>query len=329
MKVEASSYPESPVCSVKYMMEQLSLEGFERPFATAVDPPGLTGHRSDQSHVLQRPGMPELVRSSTRGLQDTPLVSVFTLGRFSLLLHGKPAEFGRKVPRRPLELLKTIIALGGREISTASLMSELWPDVDGDTAQRSFDTTLHRLRKMIGDDRVLVVRDGKLSLDGRYCWVDVWAFERLLGQSQRLLMRDISGQQVFSLERLTENLMELYQDHFLAKEELTSWSVSLHERLRSKFIHHLVEVGRYMEKHGYWEQAMHCYRKGIDVDDLVEVFYQRLMVCCLATRRFSEGLSVYRRCSQVLSITLGLQPEPESESLHRSLRDSRLGKQSV
>ena len=262
-------------------------------------------------------------------MHDTPLVSVFTLGRFSLLLDGKPAEFGRKVPRRALELLKTIIAFGGREIGTTTLMSELWPDVDGDAAQRSFDTTLHRLRKLLGDDRVLVLRDGKLSLDARYCWVDVWAFERLLGQSQRLLMRDISGQQVFSLERLTENLMELYQDHFLAKEELTSWSVSLHERLRSKFIHHLVEVGRYMEKHGCWVQAMHCYRKGIDVDDLVEVFYQRLMVCCLATRRFSEGLSVYRRCSQVLSITLGLQPEAESESLHCSLRDARLEKQSV
>ena len=103
----------------------------------------------------------------------------------------------------------------------------------------------------------------------------------------------------------------------------------MHERLRSKYIHHLLEVGRYMEKHGYWEQAMHCYRKGIDVDDLVEVFYQRLMVCCLATRRLSEGLSVYRRCSQVLSITLGLPPESESESLYRSLKDARLEKRSL
>jgi two-component SAPR family response regulator len=311
------------------MIEQLSLEGFERPCATAADPEGCDRRQLDQTHFSHRPGMPQLVRSSARVLHETPLVSVFTLGRFSLLLNGKPAEFGRKAPRRPLELLKIIIALGGREISTTSLMSALWPDVDGDTAQRSFDTTLHRLRKMIGDEHVLLVRDGKLSLNGRYCWVDVWSFERLLGQSHRLLMSDVSGQQVFSVERLTENLMGLYQDHFLAKEELTSWSVSLHERLRSKFIHHLLEVGRYMEKHGYWEQAMHCYRKGIDVDDLVEVFYQRLMVCCLATRRFSEGLSVYRRCSQVLSITLGLQPEPESESLHRSLRDARLEKQSA
>ena len=82
-----------------------------------------------------------------------------------------------------------------------------------------------------------------------------------------------------------------------------------------------------MEKNGCWEQAMRCYRKGIDVDDLVEVFYQRLMICCLETNCQSEGLLVYRRCVQVLSIALGLQPEPETESLYQSLKESRLEKQ--
>jgi two-component SAPR family response regulator len=312
------------------VINQIPLEGFEHLSITGSNHPGLTRRHSDQAQIDPYDlDIPAHVRYSTQAPKDAPLVSVFTLGRFSLLLNGKPAEFGRKVPRRPLELLKTIIALGGREISTASLMSALWPEVDGDTAQRSFDTTLHRLRKILGDGRVLTLKEGKVSLDGRYCWVDVWAFERLLGQSYRLLKSDVTGKQVFSVERLTEKLIGLYQNHFLAKEELTSWSVSMHERLRSKFIHHLLEVGRYMEKQGYWERAMHCYRKGIDVDDLVEVFYQRLMVCCLATRRLSEGLSVYRRCCQVLSITLGLQPEPETESLHRLLRDARLEKQSA
>jgi DNA-binding SARP family transcriptional activator len=84
-----------------------------------------------------------------------------------------------------------------------------------------------------------------------------------------------------------------------------------------------------MEKHGYWDQAVQCYRKGIDVDDLVEVFYQRLMYCCLQTQRISEGMAAYRRCQQVLSIVLGLQPEPETESLYQSLRNSRLIRQSA
>ena len=310
------------------MIEQLTLEGIESLQFTDINNPGLT-QRSDQPPGEGYDRYLPATASTTEASTDTPQVSIFTLGRFSLLLNGKPAEFGRKAPRRPLELLKAIIAFGGRDISTASLISVLWPDVDGDTAQRSFDTTLHRLRKILGDKRILMLKEGKLSLDGRYCWVDAWSFERLLGQSRRLLMSDVTGKQVFTANRMTEILIDLYQDHFLAKEDLTSWSVSMHERLRSKFIHHLLEVGRYMEKHGCWEQAMYYYQKGVDVDDLVEVFYQRLMVCCLETRRLSEGLAIYRRCCRVLSISLGLQPEPETESLHRLLRNARLVKQSA
>jgi two-component SAPR family response regulator len=126
---------------------------------------------------------------------------------------------------------------------------------------------------------------------------------------------------------LTENLLALYQDHFLIREDVTSWSVSMRERLRHKFIHHLVEIGRFWESHGDWEQAIKCYRKGIDVDDLVEVFYQRLMNCYLETHRLSEGMLIYRRCRQTLSIIFGLQPEPETESLYIALKNSRSVKQ--
>jgi len=260
---------------------------------------------------------------------NTLPVTIFTLGRFSLLTNGQPADLGRKVPKRPLELLKAIIAQGGREISLSRLTSLLWPDVDGDQATRSFDTTLHRLRKILSQDRALVLRDGKLSLDSRYCWVDVWAFERLLGEARRLLRNTAASNQACLLEGLTENLLALYQNHFLINEEVTGWSVSMRERLRHKFIHHLMEVGRFWEARGCWEQAIECYRKGIDVDDLVEVFYQRLMNCYLNTDRLSEGMSVYRRCRQTLSIMLSLQPEPETESLYRALRNARSGKQSA
>jgi len=254
-------------------------------------------------------------------------VTIFTLGRFSFLINGKQADFSRKAPKRPLELLKAIIAQGGREISISRLTLLLWPDVDGDKATSTFNTTLHRLRKLLGDDRVLVLRDGKLSLDARYCWVDVWTFERLLGRVRRSLRNAADSDQVSLLEYLTENLLALYQDHFLAQEEITNWSVSTQERLHIKFIHTLIEIGRFWEMHGYWEQAIRCYQKGIDADDLVEVFYQRLMNCYLETHRLSEGMLIYRRCRHTLSIKLSLQPEPETESVYIALKNERSDKQ--
>jgi two-component SAPR family response regulator len=312
------------------MSEQLSLQGFDPIRFSRPDDPLLHRRKSDRNprdHERRNPATREFPDPGAEA-QHWP-IRIFTLGRFSLLNRGEPLDYGRKVARRPLVFLKALIALGGRDISSSSIASALWPDADGDNAQRSFDTTLYRLRKMLGDDRILVLRDGKVSLDSGYCWVDVWSLDRLLGHMQRIRSRDATGRNAYQLEHMMERVLGLYQDHFLAREDATSWSVSLRERLRSKFIHNLLDLGRYWEMHGFWDKAIQCYQKGLEVDDLIEVFYQRLMRCNLETRRISEGMAVYRRCRQILSVVLGLQPEPETEALYLYLKQARLQKQSA
>lgn len=312
------------------MEEQMTLRGFEQVRLTEVDDLAFFRRTSDRNSSSTR-RVSAAVTEFPSLQQDGYAwpVMIYTLGRFSLLLKGQPADFGRKVPHKPLEFLKTLISLGGRDVSASNMTSALWPDADGDTAQRSFDTTLYRLRKILDDDRILTLRDGRLSLDSRYCWVDVWAFERLLGQVQRISSRDATGRDAARLDRLTDRMFGLYQHHFLAREDMAVWSVSLRERLRSKFIHNLLDVGRYWETHGFWDRAMQCYRKGLEVDDLIEVFYQRLMICSLEMNRISEGMMAYRRCRQILSIVLGLQPEPKTESLYIALKNARTSKQTA
>jgi ATP/maltotriose-dependent transcriptional regulator MalT len=73
-------------------------------------------------------------------------VAITTLGPFRLERDGAPVPFGRKVQQRPLDLLKALIALGGREVPEAALADALWPDAQGDTALQALATTLHRLR---------------------------------------------------------------------------------------------------------------------------------------------------------------------------------------
>ena len=314
------------------MNEQLPLQGFERLRLSELDDPLFAlreSNRGVQSAGNYNPAIGGVLASSAPAEGDTWPLRIFTLGRFSLLYQGQPLDYGRKVPHRPLVFLKTVVALGGRDISATSISSALWPEADGDNAQRSFDTTLYRLRKMLSDERVLTLKDGKVSLDPRYCWVDVWSFERLLGRMQRIRSRDATGRDAYQLDRLMQRILSLYQDHFLAREEVTTWSVSLRERLRSKFIYGLLDIGRYWEINGFWDKAIQCYQKGLEVDDLIEVFYQRLMLCTLQTHRISEGMAVYRRCRQILSIVLGLQPTPETELIYRSLRKARLQNQSA
>ncbi len=305
------------------MKEQFNLDGLENGAIPGICSQILSRRKSDRQLPRGHAGRVVTLPNSHIGSFRVVPVKIYSLGRLSLLLNDKPAEFGRKAPRKPLELLKAIIALGGRDVSTVSLASALWPDVEGDAAQRSLDITLHRLRKILADERALVLKDGKVSLDAAVCWVDVWEFERSLGMLQRLGRADHTGRQALVLQQLVDRVLGLYQDHFLGTDEVNSWSVSLRERMRSKFIHALLDIGRYWEKHGFWDKAIQCYQKGIAVDDLIEVFYQRLMACCLETGRFSEGMSSYRQCRQILSVVLGLRPEPETEVLYMRLKNSR------
>lgn len=244
---------------------------------------------------------------------------VYTLGRFSLVRDGKAIQYSRKAPSKPLQLLKALIASGGRQVSAIILATILWPDQDGDRARQAFETTLHRLRKYLGDDRFLLLQDGCLSLNSELVWVDAWEFERGVSELHSAIQSPVACEHYPAIHHCAERAIRLYQGHFLERDDTACWSVSMRERLRSKFIHCLIELGRFCEQQDMPAMAIHCYQKGIAVDDLVESFYQRLMVCFEQAGRLPEALAVYRQCRHILSVVLGLAPTAKTQSIYRSI----------
>ena len=205
-------------------------------------------------------------------------LKIRTLGTFELIRNDEPVVLTSKV-KKPLELLKALIAFGGKNVSLERLADALWPDADGDLAQRSFDTTLHRLRKLLGNENVLQLQAGRLSIDPRYCWIDTWAFERRCGEIEDALelkeqTRD-KGRLVISFEEG----IALYNGSFLPEDADQAWSLFMREQMRSRYLHLVGRAGAYCEGLKQWKQAAAWYRKGLEVDALTEEFHQRLMVC--------------------------------------------------
>ena len=99
--------------------------------------------------------------------------------------------------------------------------------------------------------------------------------------------------------------------------------MSLQERLRSKYLHCILELGSFWEQHGLWNKAIFCYQKGIEVDDLIETFYQRLMVCFRETGRCPEAIAAYHQCQRILSIVLALEPAAETRSIYQTLLEQQ------
>jgi ATP/maltotriose-dependent transcriptional regulator MalT len=136
-----------------------------------------------QSLIKRRALAPESPPLSVKGWPWAYRVNV--LGGFRLLRHDAPLAAVGKAQRRPLELLQVLIAQGGERVPEERVSGALWPRIDGDSAHRSFTSTLHRLRKLLGEDRAVLLHEGKLTLDRRYFWIDAWAFEELVAERAR------------------------------------------------------------------------------------------------------------------------------------------------
>ncbi|WP_143694662.1 BTAD domain-containing putative transcriptional regulator [Variovorax sp. JS1663] len=237
-------------------------------------------------------------------------VRVRTLGGFELLVEDNPVEFGRKAPRKTLALLKAIVARGG-SAPEGVLVDTFWPDETGDAAARSLAAAVRRLRGLLGTDDAVIQQGGQLSLDRAQVWVDAWAFERALAAARAAPPGDGAA--------LGEALA-LYRGAFLAEEEGESWPVPMRERLRGKFIQAVADHANALEHAQRHEEAVACYLRGLEADDVVEPFYQGLMRCYHRLDRLPEAVSAYRRLKQTLSVTLSLPPSAGTEKLYRTLR---------
>jgi two-component SAPR family response regulator len=71
--------------------------------------------------------------------------------------------------------------------------------------------------------------------------------------------------------------------------------------------------------------AIKCCEKGLEVDDLAEEFYQRLIICNQRLGRQANALAVYNRCRSVLEVRLGIERSSKTQSLIHGTR-SRTGK---
>ena len=242
-------------------------------------------------------------------------VKITTLGRFDVSSHGRPMAIPRKSPRKPLELLKALIAAGGRGVDKQRLADFLWDDATADAASAALDMAVMRLRKLLAVPEAIVIEDGKIGLDPARVWLDLWAFDRDVDALQPLLRHADDDAAVAAIG---ERMLALYRGPFLDNEEPQRWLLAARERTRQRFLRSLSDAGSYWERRERWSEAATLYERGLDIDPIAEDLYRRLMRCYLAQRRPAEAARIFHRCREMLLAQLGVPPSAETEALFRS-----------
>jgi two-component SAPR family response regulator len=259
----------------------------------------------------------ELIKQHSRRVPSRPEggrtwpFKVFVFGRFQVLKDNVPIRFSRRQQRKPLELLQALIAFGGTEVGASRLTDALWADSEGDAGYHALESALYRLRQLLGAPSAIAMAGGKLTLDRRQVWVDMWAFE------SELRAGNVDGRG--PAERLAR-LRELYSGHFLAQEVEKTWAVEKRQILRERFARAIGDFARSYEKRGLWLEAAGVYQVGIEVDSLAEEFHRGLITCHRELGDHAAAVKAYRRCSELLLTRLGVQPSSKTLALYQSVR---------
>lgn len=257
--------------------------------------------------LIARHRMVAPVHASGRSNQ----VAVRVFGRTMLSLHGTAAASGGKAQRRPMLLLKALLAAHPAGRPQQALAAQLWPDADD--AKAALNVTVHRLRKLLGRDDAVVVASGTIMLDGRVLWSDVGALEDVCKGIETL-----DKVPTDEFRRCAVDLLDLYRGPFCDGDE-ESWLLPVRERWRNRFLGAVELLGQRLEDLGEWGAARQLYVRALDAEPLSETGYRGLMRCACAEGDSAAAFSAYRRCRDTLSIMLGQPPSAETEKLAVSL----------
>lgn len=239
-------------------------------------------------------------------------VAVRTLGKFELTLFGQPVVANGKAQQRPLLLLKALVAGGNASRPQKMLCDQFWPD--GDDPRAALHITVHRLRKLLQGDDLVLMTAGAVQLAPDRVWSDVALLAELCteidGFSETTLLACV--------EQASVALLGIYQGSFCDEGEGGAMAAAA-IRWRNRFLTASTTLGRLLEHGQRWHHALALYQRALDAEPLAENLYRGAMRCAIAQNDAGSALSTYRKCKEMLSIVMGRQPSAETEQLASQL----------
>ncbi|VAW89777.1 hypothetical protein MNBD_GAMMA17-2065 [hydrothermal vent metagenome] len=263
-----------------------------------------------QKIIRQRQLMPEY---PPYDIKEWPWpVCIYTLGRFEIHIDGKRLESPARSRPKLFALLKTLIAFGGTLVREERISEAVWPDADGDAAHQLFDTTLFRLRKVLGLHQALINRDGRLSLNKKLCWLDVWALNAEVDALGDAIKADYPADDL--IMKYEENLCRIYRGDFLPADESLPVFIPPRQKIHLSLIRALYLILDYWFHHNRTKELELSLKRVNERFPAEEKPYLMLMGLYRSQKRFSEAVNTYRLCEQVMQRDYNMVPSYEMKS---------------
>ncbi len=219
-------------------------------------------------------------------------IRIYTLGRFAAHCESEAFDSQRKLPKKPLQLLTFLISAGREGIFREKIANRLWPDSDGDRAMQNLNTTLHRLRKLLGRDEAVVLRNGQLILDDKVCWVDSHHFTWIAQQYDITLIYSNNNEYL-------ERALGMYHGPFTTGHENIPVAISYSGQIENHWLHLLAAaVPVFVEKDLVHKSVL---QKALAADSTAASVFSILLNAFDNLERRAEAIDIIHRCYSLLA----------------------------
>ena len=233
------------------------------------------------------------------------------LGPLEVLADGRQVPLGGARQRGVLAIL---LLHRGEVVSVDRMVDALWGERPPDTATKTVQVYVSRLRKALGEG-VLVTRGGGYVLEAGDDAVDADRFERLVGEGRRALDR---GETDVAAERL-RSALDLWRGEPLADlayESFAQNEIARLEQLRLDALEHRIEADLALGRHAELVPELETL---VAEHPARERLRGQLMLALYRSGRQSQALESYRDARRALDEELGLEPGPELQRLERAI----------
>src|SRR5262245_41360043 len=230
---------------------------------------------------------------------------------------------GRAVPlggQKQRAALAVLLLESGRVVPTEVIVDRLWGEEPPPTAITSLQNTVSRLRKLLGQDRLLTKPPG-YAVCVEADELDLARFERLVAEARELKPEQRAAllREALSLWRgppLADFMYESFAQNEIGRlAELRS--SALEDRIDAD-----LELGRHSELVGELETLVREY-------PVRERLRGQLMLALYRCGRQAEALEAYQETRRVLVDELGIEPSPRLQELSRQILRQEGGLQAV
>ena len=231
-------------------------------------------------------------------------VRIYTFDRLRIEITNNTETQSRKTEHRPLELLQVLLSNGRTGLVIEQAVEVIFPDIDLARANKSFATTLYRLRKKLQHKNAVITESGRIFLNDQVCWVDAWALEDLITQNRK-----------------TKNIpplrtaLALYKGSYLPAGFDNLVISQKEEEYRRLFINATITLANHSEEQALWNEALDHYYQALKLEPMEEVLYQKIANCYNSLGRHTDAKSVSDRYVQLLNEDLGLNPSIDARTL--------------